>query len=282
MAETTEKIEWGMLLDEALTTEGSVSDVYNRFYEYSFLNCMLLRMQGVHEPVATYKRWQALGRQVIRGARARSILRPVIIKGRAVKIEEVAEDSEQPENSRLVGFKMVKCLFPLSETIGKNLPPTPPLPKWDIKAAETKLGITEVPFDELNGNIMGYSVGLQYAINPLNPSPRHTRFHEFGHIVLGHTLPSQHADYQQHRGIKEFEAESTAFLCMHELGQLDEDTASHSRGYIQNWLKGERPSDESIRAVFRATDAILRSGRLAVESFWLVAVRTNAVFNDVL
>src|SRR5690349_15385683 len=148
---------------------------------------MLLRMQGVHEPVATYKRWQELGRQVIRGARARSILRPVIIKGRAAKTEEVAEDTEQPDGSRLVGFKMVKCLFPLSETIGKDLRPAPPLPEWDIKAAETKLGITEVPFDELNGNVMGYSVGLQYAINPLNPNPRRTRFHEFGHIVLGHT-----------------------------------------------------------------------------------------------
>lgn len=162
---------------------------------------MLLRMQGVHEPVATYKRWQELGRQVVRGAHARSILRPIILKNSASKGETIVNDSEEPSGSRLVGFKMVKCLFPLSETTGKNLPPPPKLPGWDTKAAEAKLGIAQMPFDEMNGNVMGYSVGLQYAINPLNPTPDRTRFHEWGHMVLGHTLPSQHADYQLHRGI---------------------------------------------------------------------------------
>jgi hypothetical protein len=137
------------------------------------------------------------------------------------------------EGSRLVGFKMVKCLFPLSDTTCKDLPPPPELPGWDTNVAEAKLGIAPVPFDEVNGNVMGYSVGLRYAINPLNPTPERTLFHEWSHMVLGHALPSQHADYQRHRGIKEFEAESTAYLWMHELGQMDEEAAAHSRGYIQ-------------------------------------------------
>jgi antirestriction protein ArdC len=128
------------------------------------------------------------------------------------------------------------------------------------------LGIKEVPFDELNGNIQGYSIGLDFAINPLAERRNHTLFHELGHIVLGHTMPSQRAEYLSHRGIKEFEAEATSYLVAHELGQLDEASASHSRAYIQHWLDGEKPSDESIRSVFKATDAILRAGRLAARN----------------
>lgn len=259
---TLDKVDWRKLLDEALTIEGSVGNIYNRFYEYSFLNRMLLRMQHVCEPVATYKHWHKLGRQVVRGAQARSILRPIFIKNR--EAAELLGDDEDT-SGRLVGFKLVKCLFPLSETTGKELPPAPELPGWDLDAAKTKLGIREVSFESLSGNTQGYSFGLEYAINPIAVNRNRTTFHEIGHIVLGHTLPSQHADYLSHRGAKEFEAEATSYLTLHELGQADEATTTHSRGYIQGWLEGEKPSDESIRSVFKATDAILRAGRSVVE-----------------
>ncbi len=150
-------------------------------------------------------------RQVVKGAKARAILRPIIIKNRD-EAETVAEGKEA--GSRLVGFKLVNCLFPLSETTGKELPPPPPPPGWDLAIAKTKLGIREVPFESLSGNTQGYSIGLEYAINPLAVNRNRTTFHEIGHIVLGHTLPSQHADYLNHRGVKEFEAEATSYLTM--------------------------------------------------------------------
>jgi hypothetical protein len=80
---------------------------------------------------------------------------------------------------------------------------------------------------------------------------------------LGHTLPSTHDEYVTHRGIGEFQAEAVAYLSMNELGLLDENSASASRGYIQHWLQNEQPSDRSIQQVFRATDAILKAGRVA-------------------
>src|SRR5579885_1569117 len=102
---TLDKIDWRRLLDEALTIQGNVGNVYNRFYEYSFLNRMLLRMQHVNEPVATYNTWQRLGRQVVKGAKAREILRPIFIKNRD-PAETVGEDQEV--GAHLVGFKLVK------------------------------------------------------------------------------------------------------------------------------------------------------------------------------
>lgn len=62
----------------------------------------------------------------------------------------------------------------------------------------------------------------------------------------------------------EFQAEATAYLTMNELEQLDEQTATKSRGYIQGWLEGEQPPDKAIREVFVATDRILKAGRIAV------------------
>ena len=110
--------------------------------------------------------------------------------------------------------------------------------------------------------MQGYSVGVEYAINPIAVNPTKTRFHEIGHIVLGHTIASRHREYTTHRGLMELEAESTAHLAMNEVGILDERTADVSRGYIQHWLHDEEPPDRAIQHVFRATDAILRAGRL--------------------
>jgi antirestriction protein ArdC len=120
-----------------------------------------------------------------------------------------------------------------------------------------------VPFTLLNGNVQGFSVGRELAINPVAADPLRTTLHELGHIVLGHTALTPEAvdDYREHRGIKEFQAEATAHLALNETGNLTAEAASHSRGYIQHWLADERPSDGVIRAVFAATDAILKAGR---------------------
>jgi len=101
------------------------------------------------------------------------------------------------------------------------------------------------------------------AINTIAVNPTKTRFHEVAHILLGHTLPHSFDEYATHRGVKEFGAEATAYLCMNELGKLDDETASHGRGYIRHWLSDEQPPEQSIRHVFRAAEAILRAGRIA-------------------
>jgi hypothetical protein len=61
------KLDWSKLLQDALTLPGSMGNVYNRFYRYSFLNTLLLQLQGVQEPVNTYNRWRDMGRQVKKG-----------------------------------------------------------------------------------------------------------------------------------------------------------------------------------------------------------------------
>jgi hypothetical protein len=169
------------------------------------------------------------------------------------------------EEPALIGFKPVKCIFTLSDTEGPELPPME-LPEWDEDTALKKLNIRRVRFDMLNGNAQGFSQGRDIAINPVAVNPRKTLIHELGHIVLGHTMQNAVPEIALHRGLKEFEAEGTAYLALKELNWLDEETARVSRGYIQDWLDNDRPPDYSIRRVFSATDTILKAGRLAVSS----------------
>lgn len=257
MVETTARkheIDWQRLLGEALTAPGNMGNTYDRFYNYSFLNKVLLMVQGVREPVATRKRWATMGRVVLENVVAKEIIIPILAKPKA---------NEPEANVRLIGFTPVKCIYTLSDTAGGELPPIA-LPQWDVEAALRELRITQVPFDELNGNIQGFSHGREIAVSPLSPNRAKTLMHELGHVVLGHTMPKYHAEYATHQGIKEFQAEATAYLTMYELGQLDEETASRSRAYVQHWLANEQPPVWSIRQVFSATDRILKAGLVAV------------------
>ena len=139
------------------------------------------------------------------------------------------EGAEGEVQSRRLSFKAVRCIFGLSETVGQDLPPAE-VPGWDLQQALDQLDVKQVPFRELDGNIQGYSVDREFAINPVAVHPVKTTFHELGHIVLGHTAGSAAAEYRSHRGIKEFQAESVAYLAMNELELMTPEQASSSCG----------------------------------------------------
>ena len=122
-----------------------------------------------------------------------------------------------------------------------------------------------MPFHMLDGNTQGYSISRELAINTVAADPSHTLLHEIGHIVLAHTSDEDETQdqYRAHRGLMEFEAESTTYLTLSELGQQSVQSAAHSRGYIQAWLRDERPPDTAIRQVFSAVDTILKSSLTA-------------------
>lgn len=245
------ELDWTALIETAITSPGRMGDTYNRFHNYSYMNQMLLMMQGVREPVATYKAWQKLGRQVLKGSKAKEIVRPIFI--------EKKDDAGDVESRRL-RFKAVKCIFALSDTEGPELPPVE-IPAWNVDVALEKLGIERVPFTGLNGNVQGWSRLHEVAINPVAADPTATLFHEVGHVTLGHTEPERLGEYATHRGLMEFQAEATAYLSMNELDELTDERASESRAYIQGWLHKDRPADVAIRQVFKATDTILKAGR---------------------
>ncbi len=249
-------IEWQKLLTEAIKLEGNISGVYSRFYNYSFGNQILLMLQGVHEPVATYKRWLELGLQVQKASKAKAIIRPVTIR----------EDKDDPDSDTFTIFKEVNCLFTYSDTDGEELPKEVKTNLWNADKARQALGIEQVPYEELVANSQGYSFKDKLAINPLAEYPLKTMAHELAHIILGHTkeastIQADGADLP--RNLQEFQAEAVAFILMNEAGAVDGNdwNRSSSRAYIQGWLSGDKPNDKDIRPVFKAVDNLLKAGR---------------------
>jgi hypothetical protein len=258
MPETSSRISDLELVRQAVEMPGQMGPQYTYFRELSLGNQAYLYMQGAREIVGKYIDWPKVGRHVIAKSRAYEIIRPWFRKIAA----EV--DGEEAEAELLGGFVPSRCMFILSQTEGEPLPPIQ-IPKWDMVLAMDKLGLREVEFDSMNGNLQGYSRGLEFAISPIARDRRKTMFHEWAHIVGGHTMPSEHANYLTHRGLTEAEAEIAAMLCMKEFGLLDDETAAYMRGYAQHWLGGTEFPETSARKVLKIAGAILNAGRVALE-----------------
>jgi len=159
------ELDWSEVLESALTSPGNLYDTYSRFHDYSLGNMVLFRLQNLHEPVAPYSVWKKLGRKVVRGARAKEVIVPVMVNE-----PEPDETIEEKRVARLVGFNVVRAVFGLSDTTGPEIPPRP-TPGWDLAQALGKLGIREVAFDQPNGNLQGYSHRLEFAVNPIAVNP---------------------------------------------------------------------------------------------------------------
>jgi len=249
------------LLRTAVTEPGIISSGYRQFHNYSLGNQLLAWVQCLERgmppgPMATYSKWLDLGRHVGRGERALVLCQPITVR-RSV---ERTDDGGQAtiENIALTRFVYKPRWFVLAQTDGSDLGPAP-IPAWDLTRALTVLQIEEVAFDAVDGNCLGYARARSIAINPVNPMPHKTRFHELAHVLLGHTAEGQHADGEiTPRNLRECEAEAVALLC---LAALDLPGTDHCRGYIQAWWgSGNQIPERSAQRILKIADQILRAG----------------------
>ncbi len=139
----------------------------------------------------------------------------------------------------------------------------PPILAWDAARALQSLAIEEIPFTHTDGNCLGYARERSIAINPVNPLPHKTRFHELAHVLLGHTAEGEQADTEiTPRSLRECEAEAVALVCC---AALELPGVAECRGYIQSWWgEGREIPERSAQRVLKAADQILKAGQ-AVE-----------------
>jgi antirestriction protein ArdC len=249
---------FAQLLEHAVNEPGILSSAYRQFYGYSLGNVLLALSQclarGIQPgPIATFQRWKELGRFVRRGEKAITLCRPVTVK------RTTPGDDDTEQTSAATWFVYRPFWFVLAQTDGKALPTTEP-PSWNAARALTALDVQEVAFASLNGNTLGYAQGRTIAVNPVNPLPHKTRFHELAHVLLGHTAEGeQHDGELTPRNLRECEAESVALLCCAALELLG---IEYSRGYIQAWWgKGNPIPEKSAQRILKVADQILRAGR---------------------
>jgi len=252
---STDTDRWAGILKAAIEQPGLVLSAYTNFHNYSIGNQLAAMLQchlrGIQPgPIATYPRWQQLGRQVRRGEKAIELCMPITVK----------HDTEEDEPETFTRFLWKKNWFVLSQTDGEPVAPEP-IPDWDDARALEALKISKVPFDYTNGNVQGFARKRQIAISPLAALPQKTAFHEIAHILLGHTEEGDVNDGETiPRSLREAEAESVAMICCESLGI---DGAPYCRGYIQGWLEGAPIPERSAQRIFKAADQILKAGRPA-------------------
>ena len=276
-ASSIAEIDWKATLIAALNSPGALGNTFTRFYNYSFLNQVRLMMQGVSEPVATYRRWSELGYQVKKGSKAKTVLAPVLVTKKDRETGKPVLTKDGKTQQILIGFKESNSVFAFSDTDGEELPEIA-YPAWDLDLALKTLKIKREKYRDIDGNTQGYSHTKgeqQYvAVNPTAKYPAHTMLHEIAHMVLGHTAE----EYRRHRGVMEFEAEATAHLVATELRLTEKDwDAAESRAYLDHWVGNDLVwddeegtsnidnADRHYSRVFAAVNKILTAGRPAAK-----------------
>ena len=198
-------------------------------------------------PIASYKRWQELGRQVKKGSKAIALLMPVLVNKK--------DKDGQKTDDKMQLFVTRNNWFSLDDTEGQDFKPEVKIAAWNKEKAMAALDIKEAPFQSINGNAQGYAKEREIAINPLAILPHKTTFHELAHIAENALMSdSEHTP----RSIKEVEAESVAYILCELLGL---EGVKESRGYIQHWLNSETIPDKSAQKIFGAADKILKAGQ---------------------
>jgi antirestriction protein ArdC len=246
------------LLHQAVHEPGILSAAYRAFYSYSLGNQLLAWAQCIARglqpgPLATYPRWKELGRYVRKGEKALTLCMPVTVKRKA-------EQADGPDEAEVfTRFVYRPNWFTLAQTEGQPLAEQP-IPAWDRGRALAGLHMSEIPFDHLDGNCLGFARDHSIAISPVNPFPHKTRFHEVAHVLLGHTSEGTQTDREHTpRNLRECEAEAVALLCC---AALDLPGVEFSRGYIQAWWGAGNPIPErSAQRILKVATEILKAGQ---------------------
>jgi len=263
-------MNWYELYKGILAQPQTLPKYYSLFHHYSLGNQLWVARQLQERnipcgPVATFNRWKQLGRRVKKGEKGLSMFVPRIYTKKVVD-----ENGEEQEETR-VFFTTKNLWFALAQTEedpyfqGER----PPVPgqidiTWDKKKALAALGICEVPFNMVDGNVQGFAQPKEMAIavSPIAGNPWVTLFHEIAHCLLHSGYSDKLVDNgRPEKNVMEAEAEAVALLCVATLELPGIETC---QAYIQSWI-GTGPEAEQLLAksmnhVFQAADRILRVG----------------------
>jgi N-terminal domain of anti-restriction factor ArdC len=244
------------LLRSAVKEPGTISRAYSAFHNYSLGNQLLALAQCLQRgitpgPSATFMGWKGKGRYVRKGEKAITLCQPVTVKRRR-------DEEDEGDDQVYTRFVYKPHWFLVAQTEGQELAAAT-LPTWDRARALAALGITEVPFDLLDGNCQGFARQRSISVSPVAALPFKTAFHEVAHVLLGHTTEGAQADSDiTPRSLREVEAECVAMLCC---AALDLPGVAESRGYVQHWGGAGNPIPErSAQRILKAADQILKAG----------------------
>lgn len=224
-----------------------------KFHNYSFNNTMLIAMQRPDATLVTsYKNWQSMGRQVMKGEKGITIIAPAPYK--KMKEKEVLDENQRPimgtdgkpktekVEVTVPHFKAV-TVFDIAQTSGEPIQTLAPelltaaVQDFDsFMQAIRKISPVPIRFDEIDGNANGYYHNADKEIvikKGLSESQTlKTAIHETAHAKLHDKEIMESLGVEKDRLAKEVEAESVAYCVCSSFGL---DTSDYSFPYIAGW-----------------------------------------------
>lgn len=224
-----------------------------KFHNYSFNNTMLIAMQRPDATLVTsYKNWQSMGRQVMKGEKGITIIAPAPYK--KMKEKEVLDENQRPimgtdgkpktekVEVTVPHFKAV-TVFDIAQTSGEPIQTLAPelltaaVQDFDsFMQAIQKISPVPIRFDEIDGNANGYYHNADKEIvikKGLSESQTlKTTIHETAHAKLHDKEIMESLGVEKDRLTKEVEAESVAYCVCSSFGL---DTSDYSFPYIAGW-----------------------------------------------
>lgn len=224
-----------------------------KFHNYSFNNTMLIAMQRPDATLVTsYKNWQSMGRQVMKGEKGITIIAPAPYK--KMKEKEVLDENQRPimgtdgkpktekVEVTVPHFKAV-TVFDIAQTSGEPIQTLAPelltaaVQDFDsFMQAIQKISPVPIRFDEIDGNANGYYHNADKEIvikKGLSESQTlKTTIHETAHAKLHDKEIMESLGVEKDRLTKEVEAESVAYCVCSSFGL---DTSEYSFPYIAGW-----------------------------------------------
>ena len=224
-----------------------------KFHNYSFNNTMLIAMQRPDATLVTsYKNWQSMGRQVMKGEKGITIIAPAPYK--KMKEKEVLDENQRPimgtdgkpkteqVEVTVPHFKAV-TVFDIAQTSGEPIQTLAPelltaaVQDFDsFMQAIQKISPVPIRFDEIDGSANGYYHNADKEIvikKGLSESQTlKTAIHETVHAKLHDKEIMESLGVEKDRLTKEVEAESVAYCVCSSFGL---DTSDYSFPYIAGW-----------------------------------------------
>ena len=224
-----------------------------KFHNYSFNNTMLIAMQRPDATLVTsYKNWQSMGRQVMKGEKGITIIAPAPYK--KMKEKEVLDENQRPimgtdgkpkteqVEVTVPHFKAV-TVFDIAQTSGEPIQTLAPelltaaVQDFDSFMQDIqKISPVPIRFDEIDGNANGYYHNADKEIvikKGLSESQTlKTAIHETVHAKLHDKEIMESLGVEKDRLTKEVEAESVAYCVCSSFGL---DTSDYSFPYIAGW-----------------------------------------------
>jgi hypothetical protein len=242
---------------------------FSKFHDYSFFNRLLIYIQKPDaKRVASYKKWQEKNRQVKKGAKAITILAPIVSKAKSDSEEK--DDADFTQDVR--GFRAVN-VFDISDTEATSPEgEVPETPQWwgentpsetadklfkYVSEVASDMGI-KVTASDAKGGEKGFAAGdhINISSGVEGVGKLSTMIHEIAHELMHFKTKSifyQDDEVRSSSALKELQAESVSYVVLKHYGL----PVAHHTTYLALWKANKEKIQSNLEVISRVSQFII-------------------------